>query len=312
MNYGIIDIGSNTIRIVVYKITKNRFECLFNKKQFVQLIGYVKNGRMRDEGKRSMILAVKQLAEIAQHFNPKRIDCFATAPFRAVDNADELIGMIKNFTGLKTRVLSGEEEAQLELIGAQYLNGTKTGLFVDLGGGSLEAGLLENGEIKHAQSINIGCVNLTDGFVSGLFPTKQELKRLKTHIDEKLGELSWLHEAAGFRMICTGGTARALGELHQSLTGSTIPLDAYSMDAKEIKSVYKTIIEMETEGLRLISKQASGRIFTFVPGTVALWRIAKTVQAKQVSFSTYGVREGFLIKYILGMASGSILAQTTA
>lgn len=312
MNYGIIDIGSNTIRVVVYKITKDRFECLFNKKKFVQLISYIENGRMRDEGIRSMIFAVKQLAEVAQHFSPKIIECFATAPFRAVNNSDELIDVIKNFTGLNTRVLSGDEEAQFELIGAQYLNGVDTGLFVDLGGGSMEAGLLKNGEIRQAQSIDIGCVNLTNRFVSGLFPVKQELKALKSHIDERLSEIKWLDESSGFNMICTGGTARALGEIHKSLTGSSMPLDSYTMDVEELKSVYKTIMEMEIEGLRLITKQAPGRIFTFVPGTVALWRLAKMAQVKQVGFSTFGVREGYLIKNIMGMSPVNKWEETTA
>lgn len=295
MKYGIIDIGSNTIRVVVYEITKDGFECIFNKKQFVQLIGYIANGRMRDEGKRSMLFALKQMAEVAAHFRPDRIDCFATAPFRSVGNADELCDMIKTFTGLNVQVLSGEEEARLQLIGASYIHGADDGLFVDLGGGSMEAGLLMDGGIAYAQSIDIGCVNLSSRFVSGLFPSQSELNKLKCYIDKKLSELSWLSEAKGCSMMCTGGTARALCEIHKTLSGSAVPADAYEIDAKEIKLTCKTLMDMDIEGVRLIARHASGRIFTLVPGVVALWRLAKAAKINRVKFSTYGVREGYLI-----------------
>jgi exopolyphosphatase/guanosine-5'-triphosphate,3'-diphosphate pyrophosphatase len=299
MKYGIIDIGSNTIRVVVYKITDDGFECIFNKKQFVQLIDYVNNGRMRDEGKRNMLFAVKQLAEAAAHFRPERIDCFATAPFRAVQAHGELSDMIKTFTGLNAVVLSGEEEARLQMTGARFIHGTDDGLFVDLGGGSLEAGLMTGGRIAHAQSIDIGCVNLSSRFVSGFFPSKQELKKLKSYIDKKLSEMNWLSEAQGQSLICTGGTARALGEIHKTLYGSSVPVDSYGIDAKELKQTYETLMDMDIEGVRLIAKHASGRIFTFVPGVVALWRLAKAAKVNQVQFSTYGVREGYLINNIL-------------
>ena len=305
MKYGIIDIGSNTIRVVVYEITDDGFECIFNKKQFVQLIDYVNNGTMRDEGKRNMLFAVRQLADVAAHFRPQRIDCFATAPFRAVNNPSELTDMITTFTGLHVKVLSGDEEARLQMAGARYIHGLDDALFVDLGGGSLEAGLMTKGDVAHAQSIDIGCVNLSGRFVSGLFPSKLELKKLKAYIDNRLSELSWLSEAQGQTLVCTGGTARALAEIHKSLSGSNVPVDSYEIDAKELKTTCQTLIDMDIEGVRLIARHASGRIFTFVPGAVALWRLAKAAKVSRVKFSTYGVREGYLIDHYLNKRARS-------
>ncbi len=299
MRYGIIDIGSNTIRVVVYDITRDGFECIFNKKEFVQLIDYVHNGAMRDEGKRNMLYAVRQLADVAAHFRPERIDCIATAPFRAVNNPAELTGMITAFTGFNVRVLSGEEEARFQMAGARFIHSLDGALFVDLGGGSLEAALMADGGIAHAQSVDIGCVNLSTRFVSRIFPSKQELKRLKAYIDKKLTEIDWLSEAQGQTMVCTGGTARALAEIHKSLCGSSVPADAYEIDAKELKLTCQTLMDMDVEGIRLIARHASGRIFTFMPGAVALWRLAKAAGVSRVKFSTYGVREGYLIDNIL-------------
>jgi len=299
MNYGIIDIGSNTIRVVVYGVREKNFECLYNEKQFVQLITYVKNGSMRDEGVRSMIAALRKLQQLAFHFHPVKICCFATAPFRAVKDSGRLTEIIRNFTGLDVETLTGEEEARLGLIGAQYQAGATDGLFVDLGGGSMEASLLRQGSILHTQSISLGCVNISNRFVSGLLPGDKELKKIKRCADEGLSAFSWLHEARGLDMYCMGGTARALGQIHKTLSGNPAPTEAYAMDAREIKSVYQSVIRMDTAGVRLMSQVCPGRIYTFVPGAIMMWRLAKKAEVNQVRISTYGVREGFLIHRIL-------------
>lgn len=312
MKYGIIDIGSNTIRVVVYAISNNGFECIFNKKEFVQLIDYVKNGTMRDEGKRNMLYAVRKLADAAAYFRPERIDCFATAPFRAVDHPEELTGMITAFTGLGVQILSGEEEARYQMMGARYIHECDDALYVDLGGGSMEAGLMKAGSMAYAQSIDIGCVNLSSRFISHIFPSKQELKMLKAYIDKKLAEISWLREAQGHTLVCTGGTARALAEIHKSLSGSSVPADAYEIGAKELKQICETLLDMDIEGVRLIARHASGRIFTFMPGAVVLWRLAKAAKTSRVRFSTYGVREGYLIANVLNKNAVSVSSAQAA
>jgi len=299
MNYGIVDIGSNTIRIVVYSVKDGRFECLFNEKEFVQLITYVSNGSMRDEGMRSMIAALRKLLHLASHFHPDKIYGFATAPFRAVKDRERLTDIIRNFTGLEVETLAGEEEARLGLIGAKYQTGATDGLFVDLGGGSMEASLLKENAILHTQSIPMGCVNTSNRFVSGLLPKDKELKKIKHYIDDGISAFSWLEEARGLDMYCIGGTARALGQVHQTLCGSAVPIETYAMEARDLKRVYHDVLDMDTEGIRLMCRVCPGRIYTFVPGVAMLWRLAKAAGAEKVRLSTFGVREGFLIQRIL-------------
>lgn len=299
MNYGVVDIGSNTIRIVVYGVKERHFECIFNEKQFVQLITYVKDGSMRDEGVRSMIAALRQLLQLASHFRPVKICCFATAPFRAITDIAHITDIIRNFTGIEVETLSGEEEASLGLIGAAYQTGATDGLFVDLGGGSMEASLMRNGQVLHTQSIPLGCVNISNRFVSGLLPKDKERKKIKHCIDEGISAFSWLDEAQGLDMYCIGGTARALGQMHKALIGNAASLEAYMMDSKELKHVYQKVIEMNTDGVRLMSRVCPGRICTFVPGAIMLWRLAKAANIGKVRLSTYGVREGYLIRRIM-------------
>ena len=303
MNYGIIDIGSNTVRIVVYEVSGNRFERMFNKKIFVQLIGYVKDGIMTDQGIRKLILCIQELQHAASYFHPVRIVGFATAPFRALKSAGNLVDMTRTVTGLNVEVLTGETEAKLGLIGARHSTGIQDGLFVDLGGGSMEASLLLDGKIRYAQSIDLGCVTLCDRFVSNILPSRAEQKQIKDYVDIKARGFEWLGQARGLSMHCIGGTARALGRIHRTLWDSVIPLNVYRMDIKDIKTVCQTIIGMKTAGIRLMSNQCAGRIFTFVPGAIALWRLGKGAGAADVRFCTYGVREGYLISRIMAKPS---------
>jgi exopolyphosphatase/guanosine-5'-triphosphate,3'-diphosphate pyrophosphatase len=299
MNYGIVDIGSNTIRIVVYDVRERRFECLYNEKQFVQLITYVKNGRMQDEGMRSMISALRQLTRLVFHYHCKEIRCFATAPFRAVEDTAHLKDIIHNFTGLEVETLSGEEEARLGLIGASYQTGANSGLFVDLGGGSMEISLMKDHRILHASSIPLGCVNISSRFVSGLMPTEKELKKIKHCAGEAIAAFPWLEEAQGMDMYCIGGTARALGQIRKTLLGSGTQNEVYTMEARDIKHVYQNLIELKLEGVRLMSRVCPARIFTFIPGAVMLRRVAKAAGIEKVHLNTYGVREGYLIRRII-------------
>lgn len=298
MNYGIIDIGSNTIRLVIYKTGAKGFCCLFNEKHFVQLIGYVKNGVMRDEGVRSMISALKQLTEMAANYKPIKLLCFATAPFRAVSDTQPLLDVIRNFTGLDVKILSAEEEARLGFFGASYLHGARQGLYVDLGGGSVELSLFKDGKISYSQSLDFGCVSLNAAFVDDILPTKAELKHIKEYVDKQLETLGWLEQAQGLEMYLIGGTARALGQLHRVMYSSAVPLDAYSIVPKDIKTVCTTLMESGTEGIRLMTKHCPGRIFTLLPGAYALWRVAKKSGVSSVHFSTFGVREGYMLENI--------------
>lgn len=299
MNYGIIDIGSNTIRIVVYRVNENSFECLFNDRLFVQLISYIKNGVMREEGIKNLIFSLRQLQNMALRFDLRALKCFATAPFRAVKHPEHLQSAVKEFSGLDIDILSGTEEALLGIAGARYLCSAGNGLFVDLGGGSVEISLIKEDAVKYTQSIDIGCVSLCNKFISGVLPGKKESIRLKKYIHERLLEIPWLNEAQGADMYCIGGTARALGHIHKAMLGRDVPLSDYSIDTAEIKNVYKLILESGVDGIRLLSKHCPGRIFTFVPGAMALWKIAKRSGVCKVRFNTFGVREGYLIDRIL-------------
>lgn len=299
MRYGIIDIGSNTIRLVIYKIAGKKLEYLLNEKFFVQLIGHIKGGVMTEEGIQYMLRVLDSLKRLASHHELRGLHCFATAPFRAVNDVQYMKYLVRQHTGLEVDLLSSDEEARLGVVGARYSADVKDGLFIDLGGGSMEASILKGGEIWQTGSVDFGSVTLCNKFVSKIFPSKDEFSEMKDYIDERLQELSWINEAAGMGMYCMGGTARAMGQAHAELHEIDIPLEKYSFPCEEIKTLCKDIWEQGTEGVRMLSKLCPGRIFTFIPGVLLLSRVAKKAQTEDMHFSLYGVREGYLLNKIL-------------
>lgn len=298
MNYGIIDIGSNTVRIVVYKVQDGNFEYIFNEKKFIQLINFIENGVMKDAGIGALICALQHMQSMALRFDLNELRCFATAPFRALKEPEEMVNTLKKFTGLDVEILSGEEEARLGVTGARYREKIGDGLFVDLGGGSVEITLLKSGKIENTRSLDMGCVTLSK-HVSEILPSQGEIKELKSYIDAQLLKLKWLKKAEGLNLYCIGGTARALCRIHQTMEGRFQDIEGYSIPAKEIKNVCKFVVDMNTDGIRLLTKICPGRIFTFIPGSVVLWRLAKISSVKKAYFGEYGVREGYLIEHVL-------------
>jgi exopolyphosphatase/guanosine-5'-triphosphate,3'-diphosphate pyrophosphatase len=299
MKYGVIDIGSNTIRLVVYKVTGGRMEYLLNEKYFVQLIAYIKNGELSKTAVQSLLTVLSSLKGLAAHHDLKELCCFATAPFRALSDPQAIVDLIRERIGLHVVQLTGEEEARYGVIGARYDHDILQGLFVDLGGGSMETTIVRDGAIQKSESIDIGSVSLSHKFVSDIFPTEKELAKIKNHIDKRLEEISWIREAADMDMYLMGGTARSMGQVHAEIHASDVDLEHYSFLCNEIKTLYKKVWEMETEGIRLLSKICPGRIFTFVPGVLLLSKTAQMAKTVRVHFSLHGVREGYLLERVL-------------
>lgn len=299
MNYGVIDIGSNTIRLVIYKVEGEKIEFLLNEKHFIQLIHDIKNGILNEEGRKNLFHALENLKQLAEQQGLTKIYCFATAPFRAIENVSNLLLEIKSALGFDVDVVSRDEEARLGVTGALYASDVKEGVFVDLGGGSMEVSVVKEGAIWQTGGLDYGSVTLSDQFVSDLFPTKRELAHIREFADNCLNEISFLESAAGMNLYCMGGTARSMGQVHRALFHADAQQLGYSFDCSEIKNTYKTILNNGVEGVRLLTKICPGRLFTFVPGVVMLYRLSKRAQTARVYFSKYGVREGYLLNRVL-------------
>ena len=175
MIQAIIDIGSNSIRLAIYKIDESKeIKLLMNKKEIARLAAYVVNGIMTTEGIDKACYILSEFKNLLDNLQINNVISFATAAIRNARNSDEVVRCIENNTGLKIIVLSGKEEAGLGFLGAIKDIKNEHGVMVDIGGGSTEIVVYNNCEIKYAFSLPIGALNLTKMYVKGILPNKEE------------------------------------------------------------------------------------------------------------------------------------------
>lgn len=292
--YGVIDIGSNTIRLVIYKVEKNKIVAMLNKKMAVGLVAYIdKTNCMKKRGMRIAVEALKEFEEILSYMRIKEIFPFATASIRNIENCSEVIEYVKEHTQFDIRVLSGHEEALFDYYGAIQSVEMNNGLLVDVGGGSTELVFYKEKKVVSTYSLPIGSLNLYRELVNGIFPTKKEMEAIESEVALQLQNVTLPEEEITTQPICAvGGTARAILKLlvHKGKLDMEYP--EYS--CHQLHKLMNNAMENHEKLSRHILKIAPDRIHTFIPGLILFHTIASHFQSETVITSQYGVREGYL------------------
>ena len=293
--WAVIDIGSNTIRLVIYVVDKGRPRPILNKKYAVGLAGYVdKSNRISEKGVRALLGALEDIGTILSYIRPEEVFPFATAALRNSDNGDEIVSIIKSKCALNVRVLTGEEEATFDYYGAAQDGIGERGILVDVGGGSTEITSFRDRRIISATSIPVGSLNLYKMYVDGLLPTPEQARQIKKAVSGYLEKQTPPVESAGDTpLYCVGGTARAALAVmreRQALGGANeygrAELRRFLNDAKaDPRGIMRQILRLAPE-----------RIHTIVPGLIVFYKVAKHYGAVSLITSRNGVREGYLMR----------------
>lgn len=176
MKFAIVDLGSNTIRLSVYNtLPEGGFDLLFSEKEMAGLVSYVHGGVLSPEGIQRACGAIRDFQALLRQFDLDAPHVFATASLRNIRNTEEAVEQIRAATGVGVDVISGELEARLGYYGARTATDLQDGAMFDIGGGSAEVLEVRAGEVKKAQSLPIGSLELFNRCVDGLWPKKKEL-----------------------------------------------------------------------------------------------------------------------------------------
>ncbi|SHE30874.1 phosphatase [Alkalibacter saccharofermentans] len=297
MIYALVDVGSNTMRMNIYKCEEHSIKLLFGTKNPAGLAGYVENGSMSQKGIKKAISVLMEFKSIVDNFDIDELYVFATASLRNIDNSEDAVDQIQNKTGLNIDVISGEDEAILDFIGATKVVDVTDGLIVDIGGGSTELVTFENKKIINAISIPIGSLNLYKKCVSQLLPDKKEKKLIRDTIKSELEDIGEIINKP-YKIICgVGGTVRATKKLNNSIYD--LPDENIEIDIKNIKKILKILSKNSRDSLDAILQVVPDRIHTIIPGMMILNEVSKVFKSDQIVVSSYGVREGYLYDKIL-------------
>lgn len=297
MIYGIADVGSNTVRLSIYKCEGGEIRLLMNRKVMAGLAGYVRHGALTPEGIEVACQTLQGYRSLMDNLELPDLRVFATASLRNISNTEEAVGAVMAATGLKVDVLSGREEAELSFRGAIQNAGLYTGLLVDLGGGSTELVSYRSRTIQTACSLSVGSLSLFSKYVSKLHPTKEERRAIRRAVEEQLEQ--YVPQRVPARHICgVGGTVRAACKVANAMFDR--PTEDRSLDRDELKEMLRRLKKPGKEELRLLLKTVPDRIHTIIPGLLALDTIAKAYEAQTITASACGVREGYLLARVLG------------
>ncbi|OUN09470.1 hypothetical protein [Flavonifractor sp. An91] len=297
MKCGIVDVGSNTIRLSIYHWEGQKFKLLMNKKEMAGLAGYIKNGLLSDSG---ILVACRVLAgfkALLRNFDIADLYVFGTASLRNIVNTEEALETIEAVTGIKVEVLSGADEAAFSFLGATVGGGAPgSGMLADVGGGSTELVAYRDGAITSGCSLPMGSLSLFTKHVSGLFPTREERKAIRSDVKEELQKA----KTAGLQcshLTGVGGTFRAAAKLCNDLSGADP--DNRIIPAGEIHALYKGLKKGDQDTLRQILRSVPDRVHTILPGLAILTAILDAYEVSTVSVSTCGVREGYLLRRVM-------------
>ncbi|CRK83237.1 Ppx/GppA family phosphatase [Neobacillus massiliamazoniensis] len=294
----IIDIGSNTIRLVIYWKNKfGKYKEEENIKSVARLRHYlVDNGNLHDQGISILVNCLKGFKEIIEFHKVEVVKCVATATIRQALNKEDVLDIVKEQTGFKIDILSEKEEAYYGYFAVIQTTPITEGVTIDMGGGSTEITYFQNRELKYSHSFPFGVVSLKEQFIKGDTISFEEKESLIKYIQESLQQLPWLKNLQ-VPIIAIGGSARTVAQIDQNLKKYPLAgIHQYTMstrDLKEILDMVERLNPLQIEKLEGVSKDRADII---LPALEVFFTISEYVRTEKFMFSKKGLREGIYLK----------------
>lgn len=288
MTDAVLDIGSNTIRLLVAQVRDGQIEPIVDQSEFVRLGRDVdKSGELRADRIEAGVDAIGKLLVVARDHGAKQVRGIATSAVRDARNGIEFIDRVQRETGLEIQIISGEEEADLTFLGAAIGVDTSEGVVVvDLGGGSAELIFANAAGIQWRRSEQFGSSRLTERFIAHDPPEASELEAVRTHVRQVLATLPPTKARAA---VLTGGTASHLALLANS---------DQRMTMLDLDALYRIEAELAGQTATQIVAQYSfrpERAQVLPAGVAALTAIAAFFKVQTVLITRNGIREGTLL-----------------
>ncbi len=291
---GVIDIGSNSVRLVVYEGLTRAATPVFNEKILCGLGRSVATtGKLGTEGIERALAALSRFHGIARVLNIKNVRAIATAAVREASDGAGFVAAAERATGVTIEVLSGEKEAQLAAFGIRMGFVDPDGVVGDLGGGSLELIDIYKDHLNGAATLPLGGLRLID-------TTGDKIDKAAAVIDEQLARLPWLAKGKGRPFYAVGGTWRALAKL--LMAQNKYPLrvmQGYTVSAADALACCEAIRRSKKiSDIAGIGDVARARREVVPYGALVLEKLLRTMAPSHVVFSVFGIREGLLFSLL--------------
>lgn len=317
---GIIDLGSNTVRLVVYEARrhvasrrpkdgelsvtdawrhggKRPFREIMDKKKIAGLAAYVADGKLSDEGIECAIETVKSLVKSANNIGCSDVHVFATAVVRNCKNSKRVTEEINKGANVSLDVLGEVDEAHLGFVGATCDRVIDEGTLIDIGGGSTELTAIQGGHDVRDLSIPQGSVSSYAQFVSYILPQPGEEEPIRDAFAKNLSRVKDLDGFATRAMYGIGGSVRAIGKLYT--VAFSADKQVQTLELAQLKALEKLLKGDPSAFAHAATKAVPERMHTVAPGLIIARSLMQRLGAKTLAICKHGVREGYLLERIL-------------
>ncbi|MBO9711878.1 Ppx/GppA family phosphatase [Sphingomonas sp.] len=284
----IIDIGSNSVRLVVYQGAARLPAILLNEKVMAGLgrsLG--ETGAIDAASMKAAVLALARFAGLARELGVDDLRVVATAAVREASNGSELLAAARKL-GLEVELLSGVEEATAAGMGVLSAIPDADGIVGDLGGGSLELVRVVAGTVTDRVSFPLGVLRIAKIRAKGTHALDRAVAKL-------MGEAGWEGRGEGLPFYMVGGSWRSLARLDMHFTGYPLPVvHQYSMTRERVGRLVRTLGGTDKAKLRTIPRLSKDRLPTMSDAAALLASVLRHLGSEETVVSAYGLREGLL------------------
>ena len=225
---------------------------------------------------------------------------FTTAALRNAKNSAAAVGEIERRTGLPIRVITGDEEATYDFIGATHDLNEDAGLLIDIGGASTEIVSYSAGKIEQKISLPIGSLAFRTKYVHGMLPTKAECEAMREEAEATLGAATAFADVREASIAGIGGTFKGAAALYNALYEK--PFGNVKMEAARLKALIERFTDehgINEAMTAMLMKTVPDRIHTVIPGLIIAEVLATRFHCKEITYSDSGVREGYIYSEVL-------------
>ena len=291
---GVIDIGSNSVRLVVYDALKRVPIPIFNEKTLCGLArGLEETGHMNRTGVALAHQALSRFTYIAKFLNVSELFVLATAAVRDASDGPAFVDSLKEKYDLNVQIISGQEEAKYAALGVASSIYHVDGMIADLGGGSLEIADVKGRNINDCASFQIGLLRL-------MAQTNGDVKKLRTVVDQHLKDHPIIKQLEGRTFYTVGGGFRSLARMHIAKTRYPLNiLHHYIVPATNLQKMTHEISRMNLDQLEKYPGVTLKRMDMIATTAMVAERIIALGKPKNITFSAHGIREGFLFGQLI-------------
>ena len=299
-NISIIDIGSNSIRLVLVSIFDNgTFKVIDEFKESVRLGSDMKDNYLDENRMNNAIELLKTFKKLSDSVQVSSIIAVATEAVRKAKNQNIFLEKVKSECGINIRILTGEEEAYYDYLGAINSINIEYGIIMDIGGSSTELAWIENKKIIKSISLPIGAIVLSKKFEINNKLSNKEEKQIVNFLAEVFNDIDWLKTAKNLPIIGIGGTIRNICKIHRKIIDYPLDLSHnYVMTSNDVNEVYSIVKSKSVDELKKLKGLSKNRADIFAGACCEFNAFIEFINANHIIISGYGLREGLVFEYV--------------